>query len=41
MPGVVTNIMPLFTIGGASWPSTVPVAYVQTGTRSRTLSVLI
>ncbi len=39
--GVVTNITPSFTIGGASWPDLTSVDIVQTGTRSATFSVLI
>ena len=39
--GVVTNIAPLFTTGGAWWPSRIPVENDQTGLRSATFSVLI
>ena len=39
--GVVTNIAPLLTIGGASWPSMTPVEKVHTGVRFLTLEVLI
>ncbi len=39
--GVVTNMTPLLTSGGASWPSTTPVANVQTGVRFFTFDVLI
>src|SRR5262249_60040202 len=38
LPGVATNITPLFTIGGAWWPSTWPVAMLQTGCSRATLS---
>ena len=37
----VTNITPLFTIGGNSWPKSTPVEKLQTGTRFFTLLVLI
>jgi hypothetical protein len=39
--GVLTNMMPLFTIGGAWWPSSTPVDSVQTGTSSLTFSLVI
>ena len=37
-PGVATNITPLLTIGGAWWPSTWPVAKLQTSCRRPTLA---
>ena len=38
LPGVATNITPLFTIGGASWPLTWPVDNTHTGCSRLTLS---
>src|SRR2546422_9949742 len=38
LPGVATNMTPLFTTGGASWPSVWPVAKLQTGCRRLTLA---
>jgi hypothetical protein len=34
-------MIPLFTIGGDSWPESTPVEKLQTGTRVFTLLVLI
>ena len=39
--GVETNMTPLFTIGGDSWPESTPVEKLQTGTSFFTLLVLI
>ena len=39
--GVATNITPLLMMGGASWPSTMPVEKVHTGVRLFTFEVLI
>jgi hypothetical protein len=39
--GVATNITPLLTIGGASWPSITPVEKVHTGVRFFTFEVVI
>ena len=39
--GVVTNMMPSLTTGGASWPDVTPVDIVHTGTRSPTFSLSI
>src|SRR6185503_1692790 len=40
-PGVATNITPLFTIGGASWPLGMPVVITHTGCNLFTLPVVI
>ena len=39
--GVVTNILPSLTTGGASWPDVTPVDIVHTGTSPATFSVVI
>ena len=40
-PGVETNITPLLTIGGASWPLGMPVDITHTGCSLFTLLVVI
>src|SRR3989442_10877601 len=41
LPGVAANMAPLFTTGGASWPSVWPVAKLQTGCSRLTLAGVI
>ena len=41
LPGVATNMTPLLTIGGASWPLITPVANTHAGCSRVTLAGVI